>query len=57
MDGSEFCCFYDKTILRWIMSRIGLKIPMETPVRIGMAIDLVVYRRKDAVAAETITDI
>lgn len=37
--------------------RKGADIPMETPVRIGMAIDLVVYLAKDAVAAKQPTDI
>ena len=32
--------------------RKGAEIPMESPVRIGMAIDLVVYLAKDAVAAK-----
>ena len=37
--------------------RNGAEIPMESPARIGMAIDLVVCMAKDAVAAKQPTDI
>ena len=37
--------------------RKGADIPRETPVRIGMAIDLVVYMAKEAIAAKQPTDI
>ena len=37
--------------------RKGAEIPMESPVRIGMAIDLVVCMAKEAIAAKQPTDI